>query len=322
MKHVLNFATGVALAAITAMPAFAETKLKLAHVADPSHPVHAAAETFARVAAEKSDGDIDVSIFPNSQLGKAAEAMEGIQLGTVDISIDALGALSAYHPAAGIDSMPYAFNDGDHYMAVWDGPVGQELKDLFASETNFRIMGHMFRGTRELTSNVEVSSMEDLAGLKMRVTPIKERLETWKAFGAAPTPMAWSEVFTSLQQGVIDAQENPVAVALSQKLYEVQKYLVLTSHMANGFTFIMNEEKFQALSEQNQNALTEAANAAAAEFTAKVAADREKTIAQLKELGMEVIEIDQTPFREKAVDVVALFPDLAPWYEKLQAEAQ
>ena len=319
MKHFAKLAAGAALVAVTTMPALAETRLKLAHVADPSHPVHAAAETFARVAADLSDGDIDVSVFPNSQLGKAAEAMEGIQLGTVDISIDALGALSAYHPAAGIDSMPYAFNDANHYMAVWDGPVGKEIKEAFATESNFRVMGHLFRGTRELTSNVEVRSMEDLAGLKMRVTPIKERLETWKAFGAAPTPMAWSEVFTSLQQGVIDAQENPVAVALSQKLYEVQKYLILTSHMANGFTFIMNEEKFQNMSQQNQLALRGAALAAAAEFSAKVEADRETTIAKLKELGMEVIEIDQTPFREKAVEVVALFPDLAPWYEKLQS---
>ena len=320
MKHVLNFAAGAALAAVTAMPALAETKLKLAHVADPSHPVHAAALTFARVAADLSDGDIAVSVFPNSQLGKAAEAMEGVQLGTVDISIDALGALSAYHPAAGIDSMPYAFKDANHYMSVWDGPVGKEMKDLFASDTNFRILGHLFRGTRELTSNVEVRSMKDLAGLKMRVTPIKERLETWRAFGAAPTPMAWSEVFTSLQQGVIDAQENPVAVALSQKLYEVQKYLILTSHMANGFTFILNEEKFQAMSMQNQLALRGAALAAAAEFSAKVEADRETTIAKLKDLGMEVIEIDQTPFREKAKDVVALFPELQPWYAKLQAQ--
>jgi len=319
MKHFAKLAAGAALVAVTTMPALAETRLKLAHVADPSHPVHAAAETFARVAADLSDGDIDVSVFPNSQLGKAAEAMEGIQLGTVDISIDALGALSAYHPAAGIDSMPYAFNDANHYMSIWDGPVGKEIKEAFATESNFRVMGHLFRGTRELTSNVEVRSMEDLAGLKMRVTPIKERLETWKAFGAAPTPMAWSEVFTSLQQGVIDAQENPVAVALSQKLYEVQKYLILTSHMANGFTFIMNEEKFQNMSQQNQLALRGAALAAAAEFSAKVEADRETTIAKLKELGMEVIEIDQTPFREKAVEVVALFPDLAPWYEKLQS---
>ncbi|MBV7395940.1 TRAP transporter substrate-binding protein [Mameliella sediminis] len=316
----MKLALGAAFAALTALPALAETRLKLAHVANTDDPVHAAALTFARVAGDLSDGELNVRVFPNSQLGKAKEALDGVQLGTVDITMDALGALSAYHPAAGLDSMPYLFKDADHYMEVWSGPVGTEIKELFASEANFRVMGHLFRGSRELTSNKRVDSIDDLAGLKIRVTPITERLETWKAFGASPTPMAWSEVFTALQQGVIEAQENPVAVALTQKLYEVQKYMVLTSHMANGFTFIMNDKKFQAMPKEHQIAIRGAALAAAAEFRAKVKAEREIMLEELKRLGMEVIEIDQAPFEAKAKDVVALFPDLQPWYEKMQAQ--
>ena len=314
---IVKFLTGVAVATAMAVPAMAETRLKLGHVANTEHPIHHAAVTFARVAADLSDGELNVRVFPSSQLGKAKEALEGLQLGTVDISMDSIGSLSSFHPVAGVESMPYLFRDADHYMQVWNGPVGQEIKDLIAKEANFRVMGHLYRGSRELTSNKEIRSIEDLPGLKIRVTPIKERLETWKAFGAAPTPMAWSEVFTALQQGVIEAQENPIAAIYAEKLAEVQKYLILTSHMANGFTFVLNAEKFDAMPKEHQIALRGAALAAAAEFRATVKANRARLIAALKGQGMEVIEIDQDPFRARAKDVVALFPEVQPWYEKM-----
>ena len=320
MQSFVKLLAGAAIAAAIAVPALAETKLKLGHVANTEHPIHHAAVTFARVAADLSDGALNVRVFPSSQLGKAKEALEGIQLGTIDISMDSIGSLSNFHSVAGVESMPYLFRDADHYMQVWNGPVGQEIKDLIAKEANFRVMGHLYRGSRELTSNKEVRSIDDLAGLKIRVTPIKERLETWKAFGAAPTPMAWSEVFTALQQGVIEAQENPIAAIHAEKLAEVQKYLILTSHMANGFTFVMNAEKFDTMPKEHQIALRGAALAAAAEFRATVKANRTHLIGALQGQGMEVVEIDQAPFRAKAKDVVALFPDIAPWYEKMTAE--
>lgn len=318
MKLVKLLAS-VTVAAALAVPAVAETRLKLAHVANTEHPIHFAAMTFARVAGDLSGGELNVRIFPSSQLGKAKEALEGIQLGTVDISMDSIGSLSGFHPVAGVESMPYLFRDADHYMEVWNGPVGAEIKELIAKEANFAIMGHLYRGSRELTSNKRVGSIDDLAGLKIRVTPIKERLETWKAFGASPTPMAWSEVFTALQQGVIEAQENPIAAIHAEKLAEVQKYLVLTSHMANGFTFVMNAERFADMPKEHQIALRGAALAAAAEFRATVKANRARLIEALKGQGMEVIEIDQAPFRAKAKDVVALFPEVQPWYEKMTA---
>ena len=230
-----------------------------------------------------------------------------------------IGSLSNFHPVAGVESMPYLFRDADHYMQVWNGPVGHEIKDLLAKEANFRVMGHLYRGSRELTSNREIRSIDDLGGLKIRVTPIKERLETWKAFGASPTPMAWSEVFTALQQGVIEAQENPIAAVHAEKLAEVQDYLILTSPMANGFTFVMNAERFDGMPSEHQIALRGAALAAAAEFRATVKANRERLIEALKGQGMEIIEIDQAPFQAKAKDVVALFPEVQPWYEKMTA---
>jgi len=305
-------ATAVVLAMVPA--AQAETRMTLAHVANVDHPVHKAAETFARVASEESGGDLNIRVFPSSQMGKAKEVLEGIQQGTVDISVDGITSLSAFHPLAGIESMPYLFRDADHYFSLWNSEQGQRIKDLIAEEANFRVLGHMYRGSRELTSNKPISSAADLEGLKIRVTPIKERLETWKAFGANPTPMAWSEVFTSLQQGVIDAQENPLAAIYSEKIYEVQKYLVLTSHMSNGFTFVFNAKRYEAMPDKHKAALEKAAAAASKQFNDFVSSSYDQMVENLRAEGMEIVEIDTEPLRAKAKDVVALFPELESYY--------
>ena len=319
MKFTRILAAAAVMLAVTSVVQ-AETRMTLAHVANVDHPVHAAAETFARVAAKESGGDLNIRIFPSSQMGKAKEVLEGIQQGTVDISVDGITSLSAFHPLAGIESMPYLFRDADHYFSLWNSEEGQRIKDIIAEEANFRVIGHMYRGSRELTSNTPIASAADLQGLKIRVTPIKERLETWKAFGANPTPMAWSEVFTSLQQGVIDAQENPLAAIHTEKIYEVQKYLVLTSHMSNGFTFVFNAERYDAMPDEHKAALEAAAAAASKQFNEYVSSSYDQLIEKLKAEGMEVIEIDTAPLRAKAREVVALFPELEPYYLLLTQE--
>ena len=316
MKKVTFTAIALALA-VGAGSAAAELKLKLSHPFDPSDPAHTAAETFARVAAEKSGNEIKVSVFPAAQLGKAKQTQEGIQQGFVDIVLESIGTLSRFHPVAGVESMPYLFRDADHYTRVWKGEVGQEVKKLLADEANFYITGHMYRGSRELTSNTKVNGIEDLAGLKIRVTPVKERLATWQTFGANPTPMAFSELFTALQQGVIEAQENPVATIQKASFFEVQKYLIKTSHMANGFTFQMNAKKFNGYSPEIQNAINEAAAAAETQYNEFVKQNEAKILSELQAEGMEIIEIDKAPFRAKAKDVVAQFPDLQAWYLKM-----
>ncbi len=313
------FATIAAIAIMATTAATAETRLKLGHPYDPADPVHTAAQTFARVAAEESNGEINVSVFPSAQLGKVKEMQEGVQQGFVDIVLESVGTLSGFHPLAGVESMPYLFRDADHYLRVWNGDVGQEVKDLMAEEANFRIFGHLYRGSRELTSNKEVNSIDDLNGLKIRVTPIKERLVTWETFGASPTPMSFSELFTALQQGVIDAQENPIATIHKNSFDEVQKYLVLTSHMSNGFTFQMNANKFDGFSPEIQEALEKAASAAAEEYNNYVKENEASLLADLENKGMTIVEIDREPFRAKAKDVVAQFPDLEEWYLKMAA---
>jgi TRAP-type transport system periplasmic protein len=297
--------------------AFAETKLKLAHAYDPADPVHKAAEVFAEVAKRESNGELNIRLFPSGQLGKVKQVQEGVQLGFVHIVIESIGTLSSFNPIAGVESMPYLFDDAEHYRKIWNGPVGQEIKNELESESNWKILGHMYRGSRELTSNKKVTSIGELDGLKIRVTPIKERLVTWETFGASPTPMAFSELFTALQQGVIDAQENPIATIHKNSFYEVQDYLIKTSHMANGFTFQMNFKKFNDHPVEIQNALQTAAKEAADSYNAYVVKHEAELLADLEAKGMEIVEVDKAPFREKAKEVVAQFPELEEWYLKM-----
>lgn len=316
MRFIALIAAGALAGAVST--ASAET-LRLGHGQDPSDPVHTAAKTFAEAVSEKTGGEVDVRIFPSSSLGDYQQMQEALQQGGMDIVIESIGTLSRYHPLAGVESMPYLFDDAAHYAAVWNGEVGEELKAKIADEANFLVLGHMYRGARQLTANREVQSIDDLAGLKMRVSPMKERLVTWRTFGASPTPMSWSEVFTALQQGVIEAQENPLATIQSASLDEVQDYLILTAHMANGFTFQFNADAFEAMEPAHQQAIREAANEAADWYNAYITEEEAAILADLKEKGMTVVEIDRAPFRAKADEVVAEFPELAEWYRRMVA---
>ncbi len=317
MKHL---AIATTIAAVLAMPATAQT-MRLGHGQDPSDPVHEAATLFADTVRDQTGGDVDIRIFPASSLGDYQQMQDGLQQGSVDIVIESIGTLSRYTPIAGVESLPYLFDGADHYAAVWNGPVGQEIKEQIATDANFRVLGHMYRGARELTASRPVEKIEDLSGLKIRVSPMRERLVTWQVFGASPTPMSWAEVFTALQQGVIEAQENPLATIQSASLNEAQDYLILTSHMANGFTFQFNAQSFDALDPGVQDALRAAADKAADWYNAHIAAEEAAILQDLKDKGMTVIEIDRAPFREKAREVVAQFPDLEPWYARMTEAA-
>jgi TRAP-type transport system periplasmic protein len=294
-----------------------EIDLRLAHVQDTADPLHQATEIFAEKVEEYTDGRVTVTISPAGQLGDYAQLQEMVQQRTIDITVESIGTLSPFHPAAGVESMPFLFEDAEHYVRVWTGPVGEEIKQALAEEANFLIMGHMFRGTRELTANRPIESIEDLSGLRIRVSPMREREVTWQVFGASPTPMGWGEVFSALQRGVIDAQENPLATIYSGSIHEVQDYLILTSHMASGWTFQWNAARFNELEPDIQDAIRRAADEAADWYNATIAEEEAELLATLSE-HMTVIEVDRRPFEELSKEVVAEFPELEDWYLRIR----
>jgi TRAP-type transport system periplasmic protein len=309
------------VACLAPQPSAGQTlTLRLAHVQETSDPVQRASEMFRDILAKETKGQVVVKIAPAGQLGDYKQLQENLQQGVIDIVVESIGTLSRFHKAAGIESMPYLFRDYPHYVKVWDGPLGEEIKGVLAKEGNFLVMGHMFRGHRHVTANRPIRTLEDLRGLKIRVSPMKERLVAWKIFGASPTPMAWGETFSALQQGVIDAQENPLTTIVSSSLFEVQKHLSLTAHMCASFTYQFNAKRFASWPAPTQAAVRKAATGSAEWFNKYVAEQEDAMVKLLESKGMTVIRPDLKPFQERAKDVVKEFPELQPWFLKIVAQ--
>ncbi len=323
MRRMSNGVLGLAAALLigaASLPAsaVAQTNLRLSHVQDVNDPMHKAAELFAEKLAEYSDGDLTVTIHPAAQLGDYDQLQEMVQQRAIDIVVESIGTLSPFHPAAGVESMPFLFDSADHYVAVWNGPVGQEIKAGLAEDANFHIMGHMFRGTRELTTNRRVETIDDLAGLRIRVSPMREREVTWQKFGANPTPMGWTEVFTALQRGVIDGQENPLSTIVNGSIHQVQDYLIRTSHMANGWTFQWNAQRYAEFDEAERAAIERATDDAVAWYNDMIEAEEARLLEILSQ-EMEIIEVDRDSFRAKIPEILAEFPEFTEWYERIRA---
>ncbi|MFT9846070.1 TRAP transporter substrate-binding protein [Aneurinibacillus sp. REN35] len=283
-------------------------KLKLGHIAAESDPWNLGAKKFAELVKQKTNGSVEIDLYPSSALGNDRDLIEGMQLGSVDFALVA-GVLSNFYEPYSILELPYLFRDQAHMEKVLYGPVGEKLKADLLTNTKIRGLEFWQRTPRELTANKKVTTPADLNGLKVRVPEIPASIAAWKAMGATPTPMAFSEVYSSLQTGVIDAQENPIALIESSKLQEVQKYLINTNHVYGYVMLTMSDATYQKLSPEQQKAVDEAAKEAT-DYENKIVYEQEKElINKLKEKGMEIVDIDTAPFMEKAKTVHKDFAD-------------
>lgn len=280
-----------------------ETTLKLGHLANEENPWHLAAVKFGEELSALTSGRIAVQVFPNESLGKEIDLINGMQLGTVDMTITG-ESLQNWAPMAALLAVPYAYKSLDHMDAVASGPIGDQIKAQVVEAAQIRPIAHFARGPRNLTSNRAITSPSDLNGLKMRVPNVPLFVDVWKALGAQPTPMAFSEVFTSLQNGTIGAQENPLALIKSANFNEVQSHVNMTEHVRSWIYLTIAESTWQSLSPEDQAAVTEAANRAQAYerelFLASLSADR----ADLEAKGMTFVEVDGAAFAAQAKDAV------------------
>ncbi len=286
----------VALLALVGGPAVAQVTLKLGHVAsaDPKDNWQAGAQKFAELVEQRTRGAAKVQVFPGSQLGNDRDMAEGMRLGSVDFSLNA-GVLSNFVPSLGLLEIPYIFRDVTHMRAVLAGPIGDELAGSLL-KSGIRVLGWWERGPRQLTVNKPVAGIADVKGMKIRVPEIPVSVDAWRAFGTNPTPMAFGEVYTGLQQKVIDGQENPLAIIWSAKLYEVQKYLVRTNHVYGYVALAMSEKTFQKLSPELRDSIQEAAREATA-FENRLVWDNEQQLAKdLQAKGMQFVDVDTTQF--------------------------
>ncbi|WP_417602924.1 TRAP transporter substrate-binding protein [Primorskyibacter flagellatus] len=315
-------AVAATVAALLTAPAFAQDMtLKLGHLANEDNPWHMASVRFGEELSALTDGRITVEVFPNESLGKEIDLINGMQLGTVDMTITG-ESLQNWAPMAALLAVPYAYKSLEHMDEVASGEIGDQIKAQIIEKVQIRPIAHFARGPRNLTSNRPITSPDDLNGLKMRVPNVPLFIDVWKALGANPGPMAFSEVFTSLQNGTIEAQENPLALIRSASFNEVQSHVNMTEHVRSWIYLTIAESTWASLSEEDQGAVMEAASRAQAYerelFNESIAADR----AYLEENGMTFVEVDGAAFQAKAKDAVLanVSDEIKPIVEGLFAE--
>ncbi len=273
--------------------------LKLAHVVSTSAPYHIGAMEFARWVDQKTKGNLKIEIYPGGQLGKGErECIEGLQIGTIDLVITSTGPVGGFVPQMLVVDLPFLFRDNAHVDKVLDGPIGENLLKAL-SKAGIKGMAFWENGFRNLTNNKRpVNKPEDVKGLKLRTMENEVHMDAFRTLGADPTPMTWGEVYTALQQGVIDGQENPINIIRTHKIYEVNKHLALTGHVYSPALLLMNEKKFNNLSPEFQKALIEAGKEAA-KFERKFIRDNEtKMLEELKGFGMQVTYPDKKLFQK------------------------
>lgn len=292
------------LAATAAMliagTAFAQERtLQLGHLANEDNTWHKAAVYFGEQLQELTDGRIAVEVYPNESLGAEMDLINGMQLGTADMTITG-ESLQNWAPMASLLALPYAYNSLEEMDEVASGEIGDQIEQQIIENAQIRPITYFARGPRNLTSNRPITSPEELGGLVLRVPNVPLFVNTWEALGANPTPMAFSEVFTSLQNGTIDGQENPLALIASANFNEVQDYVNLTEHVRSWIYLTISELTWNELSAEDQEAVMEAAQRTQ-EYERELFLEAEDELAQdLKERGMEFVEVDKEAFAEAA----------------------
>ncbi|WP_099867904.1 TRAP transporter substrate-binding protein [Pararhizobium haloflavum] len=280
-----------------------ELTLKLGHLANEQNSWHKASVKFGEELSALTDGRIAVEVFPNDSLGREMDLINGMQLGTVEMTITG-ESLQNWAPMAALLAVPYAYQSLEQMDEIASGEIGDQIEAQVIEQAQVRPIAYFARGPRNLTANRAITTPEELDGLRMRVPNVPLFVDTWSALGAAPTPMAFSEVFTSLQNGTIDAQENPLALIQSASFNEVQTHVNLTEHVRSWIYLTISEQVWNQLSEEDQGHVMTAA-AAAQEFEREqFLADEQAIREDLEAKGMTFTEVDTAAFAEAAREPV------------------
>lgn len=288
----------------------AQRTINLGHTLSEASHYGIGADAFAETLAELSDGQFTVREHPAGSLGGERDLIEGLQIGTVDVVITSTGPLGNFVPETYVLDLPFLFRDYEHARSVLDGEIGQDLLDMMG-EHDLVGLAWSENGFRHLTnSRNEVHEPEDLEGLKIRTMENQVHMNAFRELGASPTPMAFPELFTALQQGTVDAQENPITVITATKFWEVQDHLSLTGHVYSPAVILASPILWSDLSEQEKAWFQQAADASAEATRNEVSRLEREGIERLREEGMTVItDIDKGPFQEQITPVYEAFEE-------------
>jgi tripartite ATP-independent transporter DctP family solute receptor len=266
----------------------------------PGGPDHAAVQKFKEMVESKSKNRLKVNIFPGAQLGGERDNLEQLKQGEVALTQSGDLTISLYAPEYGALIVPFVFPNVEAVFKAWDGWMGKEIRKAAMAKGKVHIVGIQRRGSRMLTAKKEIRTPDDLKGVKLRVPEIPDWVTVWKEMGALPTVVAWPEVFGALQTGVVDAQENPLYLIYTTKLYEVQSHVMLTAHVHACFHWLMSDKVLSSLPKDLQEIVLNSAKEAAA-YGDRITKEQEEDFKKkLAEKGMKVVAVDIKPFMAKA----------------------
>ena len=322
LKHAALFAAiGFSLASA---PAAQATDIKLGHVLAASHSWHKAAEGFAAEVKDKTAGRINFILFPSGQLGNEKTMLEGIQIGSIGAAIIGSGSLQPVDARFGVVELPYTWNTAAQAYKAYDGELGAALEKI-GDAKGLVLLSWWENGYRHMTNNRgPINAVADLKGLKTRVTPDKLRLDTFTVLGANPAPLAFGELYSALQQKVFDAQENPLSIIYTSSFFEVQKYLSLTGHVWSPASLVISKAVWSKISPEDQKVIKAAADHWRNEQRRMISESDKDYLAQLKEKGMLINEVDKAPFAAAVAPVWTTYeatfgPELMGLVRKYQA---
>lgn len=289
--------------------------IKLAHGLNINHSVHKAMVKMGEDLAERSGGKMTIEIYPSQQLGSERECLELLQIGSLDMTKVSVGVMENFAPKMKVFGLPFLFKDRQHSFTILDGPIGKQLLDE-GEKFLLKGLGYYDAGSRSFyTKNTPIHTPDDLIGLKIRVMESETAIDMVKSLGGSPTPISWGELYTSLQQGVVDgAENNPPSFYLSRH-YEVCKYYSLDEHTVLPDVLVIGTHIWNDLSPQEQKWLQEAVDASVI-YQRKLWADAEnEALEEVQKAGVKIIKPNKELFSEKVGDLYEAYKDNEEVYE-------
>ncbi len=292
--------------------------IKFGHVESEDRSIHKSVEEFEKYVEQETDGKVDIQIFPNAQLGAERQSIEAVSLGTMQMTTASTGVMTMYDEKFSVLDLPFLFNSREAAYAAVDGALGDELNAI-AENYGMTTLGYQDNGLRHISNSVRpINEPADLDGIKIRVMEVPLYIDLFKSLGANPTPMSFGEVYTALQQGTVDAQENGASLVYSSKFHEVQDYYSLTGHVYSLDIAVVNTDFFNGLPEDIQTIIMDGAEKCLAKGQREIeGASEQEFLDKLAADGMEINEITSEN-RVKFAEMVK--PVYDTYEEKIGAE--
>jgi len=294
------------LASTTLLPglAQAQTKLKWAHVYETSEPYHKWSVWAGEEFKKRTNGKFEIQVFPASSLGKESDINQGLQLGTVDIILTGASFASNSYPRLAVSYYPFTFRDADHVIAYGKSDVFKELTEGYKKATGNTVTALTYYGARHATSNKLFTNCDQMKGLKIRVPDSPAYTALPRACGANPTPIAFAEVYLALQNGTVDAQENPLPTIEAKKFYEVQKNIILTGHISDALLTVVSPSALGKMSPAEQKLLADITQEAAVNATNDIRKREGELVEEFKKKGINVVTVDRNEFQQRVLKAI------------------